>query len=176
MQGTTDIKNARFEKPQGAPGESMSVDFGSYGSNVDDGEFYQLPGFVSIPHDGDVGISVDANGQNIVVGSHNYKIVVTGLEKGEPQIFSYDSDGNILSSAKCNKDGKFVVNEGTTEAARKGDSVQIIMSAADVVTLATALLTTGAFTPSGSPPAPSGSATFTGGEITSGTDEVLLPS
>lgn len=175
MAETAKLKNARIEKFQGAPGESMLVDFAAYGDNTDDAEFFNLPGSIGRPQDGEIGIKVDASGINIVIGSHNYKIDFSGLEKGEHQIFSYDADGNILSSAKCNKNGEFVINDGTKETARKGDTVKLIMSPADVSTLAAALLTTGAFTPSGLPPVPSAGASFTGGEITTGTDKVLLP-
>jgi len=110
MIETTEMKNARFEQFQGSPGESMSVDMATYGDNTDDA------GSVGRPHDGEIGIKVFSNGLNVVVATHNYKIVITGLEKGEHQIFSYDADGNILSSAKCNKDGKFVINEGDRSA------------------------------------------------------------
>lgn len=68
-----------------------------------------------------------------------------------------------------------IINDGTLETARKTDTAKLAMSAADITALAAALLVTGAFVPTGSPPGPGTPTTFTGGEITGGTDKLLLP-
>lgn len=78
------------------------------------------------------------------------------------------------------QDGEFVRILGTSgpgaeaEAARKGDSTKLTMSGTDIVSLATVLLATGAFIPTGSPPAPGASVVFSGGEITGGSAEVKI--
>lgn len=58
------------------------------------------------------------------------------------------------------------------KVARVDDTVQLALGALDIQTLAASLLATGAFYPSGSPPAPGTPVTFTDGKITSGNDKV----
>lgn len=71
--------------------------------------------------------------------------------------------------------GEINIGTGGNSAARKGDSTQLSLTPADVVALASSLLATGAFTPSGSGPVPPPTGpTFTGGEITGGSTEVNI--
>ncbi len=115
MAALATIKNAIFSLFQGAPGKSMNVDLQTIGDNADDAELYFLPGFFSRPHDGETGVVIDVQGLNIVIATNNYKLDIS-IDKGEGLIFSYDVDGNILSSAKCDKNGNFVVNAGARKA------------------------------------------------------------
>jgi hypothetical protein len=111
------IKNAILKKIEGTdPGKSLSVDTLGEGGSEDSATIYLPSGFASMPHNDIEAVVVDTGEFNIVVGTHNYKLEII-LEKGEGQIYSYDKDGNILSSAKCNKDGEFVVNGGARSAA-----------------------------------------------------------
>ena len=98
-------------------------------------------------------------------------------EPGEKEIYSTDSTAATkLAKHKLDKNGNHIFNDGILEAARKTDSVSLTLSGIDIQSLAASLLTTGAFTPTGNPPAPAASPlTFADGEITSGTSEVKLP-
>jgi hypothetical protein len=65
------------------------------------------------------------------------------------------------------------LNSGTAGVARLGDSTQLTLSPADQLALADAMLATGLFTPSGSPPStPPPLAPFIGGQITQGSGTV----
>lgn len=117
MVSLATIKNAQYKKAEGTdPGKSLIVDMYGRGGAEDSATIYLPSGFASNPHDGIEGVVVDTGEFNIIPGTHNYKLNIV-LEKGEGQIYSYDEDGNILSSAKCDKDGKFVVNGGARSAA-----------------------------------------------------------
>lgn len=128
MGTLVELKNAIFKKLIGAPGKSLSVDLKTIGDSTDDGELYHTPGVFSKPHDHVIGVAHDINGFNIVVGTHDYKYD-KDIDKGEAILYSIDADGNVLSSAKVNKDGKFIVNDGTKYAARKNDAVVVTIPA-----------------------------------------------
>jgi hypothetical protein len=138
------------------------------------GKVFGLHGFVSYPAKGSKGIRIRLGRFSFVVSITRDDIAPPD-NPGEAKVYSTDADGTQKATHLLDKDGVHIFNEGATEAARKGDSVMLTMNETDVVALATALLATGAFTPSGSPPAPSTKVVFTDGEITSGTEEVLLP-
>ncbi len=61
---------------------------------------------------------------------------------------------------------EFNGDETAPGVARLGDSTRLRLSADDIATLAAALLATGVFTPSGSPPAPAAPVEFSDGAIT----------
>lgn len=72
-------------------------------------------------------------------------------------------------------DGKIEIGSGGSPAARQGDSTDLNFSAVDINTLATALLATTAFIPTGNPPAyPGPPVVFTGGSVTGGSSEVTI--
>ena len=90
-----------------------------------------------------------------------------------------DSGGNVIIDQLLTS--KFIVNGaneadilGNTKVARINDTTQLQLSGTDIQTLATALLATGAFTPTGSPPSVGTPTTFTDGKITSGSDKVKV--
>ena len=164
MGSLANIKNAIYKLLQGAPGKSLLVDLQTQGE--DDAELYHLPGFYSRPHDGLTGVFLDVKGMNIVIATHDYKLDFS-FEKGEGQIFSYDADGNILSSAKCNKDGEFIVNSGTRDAARKDDAT-LIDSVTDSAFISWIAAVSSALSIT---PVPA----IITGKINEGTDKVKLP-
>ncbi len=143
-------------------------------SNGEVAEVFGLHGFVSHPATGARALRVRVGMFSFVV-SVTRDNIVPPTNPGETKIYSTDAEGAEKATHYLNDEGAHVFNDGDTETARKGDSVQLTLSETDVSALATALLATGAFTPSGSPPAPSTKIVFTDGEITSGTEEVLLP-
>jgi hypothetical protein len=125
-----------------------------------------------------------ANGCRVVViNVPGYKVAVAvtddltpEVDPGEKEIYSTDNPATAKQArTRWKSDGTIVHNLGTTEAARKGDTAQLTMQQADILALATALLATGLFVPTGNPPVPAGPVVFVDGEITSGTSEVLLP-
>ena len=91
-----------------------------------------------------------------------------------------DPDGELVSLTDF-KGNTFKNNgttweiNGTTKVARLADTTKLVLSGIDVQALAVALLTTAAFVPTGSAPIPATTpVTFTGGEITSGSDKVKV--
>lgn len=116
MLGTlVTIKNGQFIEFQGSPGKSLQVDMESIGGYEADAEIYHPSGFYSKPQDNIMGISVDVEGMNIIVASHDYNFD-KDVDKGEAILYSYDASGNVLSSCKVNKDGEFIVNDGSRSA------------------------------------------------------------
>lgn len=109
------LKNAIYRLFPGQTGKSLNVDLQTEGNSSDDGEHYHLPGFFSKPQDGLTGVVIDVKGLNIIIATHDYKLDIS-IDKGEALIFSYDADGNILSSAKCDKNGNFIINDGSKSA------------------------------------------------------------
>lgn len=88
--------------------------------------------------------------------------------------FVVDSDVTVSIEKDLSVDANSVtINGGDKGAARKGDTVKLSLSALDIQTLAVSLLATGGFTPA-SAPVPGTPVTFTGGEITSGSDTVKV--
>ncbi len=89
-----------------------------------------------------------------------------------------DPDGETISLTDFkgntfkNNDTAWEIN-GTTEVARKADTTKLAMTALDIQALAVSLLATGGFVPA-SAPVPGTPITFTGGEITSGSDKVKV--
>lgn len=138
------------------------------------GKVFGLHGFVSYPAKGAKGIRIRLGRFSFVVSITRDDIAPPD-NPGETKLYSTDSDGVEKATHYFDNNGVHVFNDGEIETARKGDSVQLTLSETDVASLATALLATGAFTPSGNPPVPSTKIVFTDGEITSGTEEVLLP-
>jgi len=127
------ISNAIKKLFENAPAESMSVNLKVENDNDSDAELYYLPGFFGRPHDGETGVVAGVSGFNIIIATNNYKINIP-LEKGEGVIYSCDADGTILASAKCNKDGKFVVKNDT-------EDLKTIMN--DLIAEVKAIITTG---------------------------------
>jgi len=103
------IENAKVKD------NGIESDVEGFGGTEDDTNIFGITGVKSLPHDGETGVMIDAKGENYVVGTNNYNINIT-LDKGEIVIYSSDSSGNILSNARCNKDGEFVVNDGDRSA------------------------------------------------------------
>lgn len=68
--------------------------------------------------------------------------------------------------------GEVNMNEGTQGVARLQDTVEVTISPTDLAVLASALLLTGVFTPSGNPPAPGPPVPLTNGQITSASTSV----
>ena len=144
-------------------------------SDIDkDSEVYAAHGIVSRPSKKTRGIRIRIGNIGIVIGAYTYG-VAPPVNPGACKLYSTDAAGTEQGSHLINDDGIHTINGGTNLAAREGDTTQLTLVASDVNALAAALLASGAFTPSGSPPAAVAPITFTGGEITSGTNEVLLP-
>lgn len=133
MAALATLKNAVYRLFQGSPGKSLNVDLQTEGNSVDDGEHYHLPGFFSRPQDGLTGVVIDVKGLNIIIATHDYKLDIS-IDKGECLIFSYDADGNILSSVKCDKNGKVVVKNNT-------ENLKTLIN--DLITEVKAIITTG---------------------------------
>jgi hypothetical protein len=97
------------------------------------------------------------------------------IEKGEKEIYSSDS-GTRKAKIRLLKTGTTKINGGGVSISRVGDTVSVNLTAIDIQTLAAALLTTGAFTPSGSPPVPGIPVSYpTAGQITTGSPSVEGP-
>lgn len=133
----------------------------------------------------------DPNVQSEILGQGDKEI----SEGGWVKTFDPETGGTVISNSTFNlildPDGKIVslvdfegntiknngtvweIN-GTTKVARFGDSAKVILSGIDIQALAVALLTTGGFVPASAPVPASTSVTFTGGEITSGSDKVKV--
>lgn len=169
-----EVESSTFKKQDGAPAETINVTGPGEGGKSDEAELYQHPGVISRPEDGEICAVIEVGEQKIIIGTLNYK-VSKSIDKGERFIYSV-VDGVVKSSIYLKKDGELIFNEGTKDAARKDDTTQLNMSGVDVQALAAALLTTGAFVPTGSLPVPATvPLTFTDGKITQGTDKVKLP-
>jgi len=115
MSFLAEIKNAIFKIVGLAPGKSVAVNLKTSGGTEDDAELYHVPGILSKPVDGVYGVVIDVAGNNIVVATHDYNLIKS-LDKGETFLYCIDGNGNILSSAFVNKDGEFVINDGTRSA------------------------------------------------------------
>jgi len=105
-----EISEAVYEKPDGSPGKSVSVNIKSIGE--DSAELYHSPGSFSMPIDGTIGVSINVFGRNIIVATDNYNIEID-IEKGEHLVYSTDAAGAIKSKILLNKDGEIIFNDGT---------------------------------------------------------------
>ena len=112
MASIVTMKNAVYKVFQGMSGKSLSVDFETIGKNKDDGEVYSVPGVYSKSVDGTKGVSINVNGNNIIIATHDYSLD-KDVEKGELLLYCIDENGAVLSSALLNKSGEFVINDGT---------------------------------------------------------------
>jgi hypothetical protein len=109
-------------------------------------------------------------------GVHGGRCMVgwLGGDPSKPYASEFDTDA-LLSATETAAAGTLVIADGTAGVARQGDSTKLTMSPQDIVSLATALLATGAFMTSGSPPsAPPTPLPFTDGEITGSSSIVKI--
>lgn len=100
----------------------------------------------------------------------NPKISVLSLDGANLNIWGPGGSDRI----QIQPSGNMEIGSGGSPAARQGDSTDLNLSGLDIQVLAASLLTTGAFTPTGSPPVPGIPVTFTGGSITGGSSEVTI--
>lgn len=132
-------------------------------------EYFHPVGDNSIPVIDSVVIILEAGRSwKIAVAQNDQKDFKSGLNEGEKYLYSKDENSFI----KLLNDGTIEINGNSRDTARKDDTTELVMSGVDVQSLAALLLTTGAFTPTGSPPIATTQITFTGGKITSGNDKV----
>lgn len=97
------------------------------------------------------------------------------LHGNDVKVHTVAQGGGGTAQVEVNPDGGVVLNLGTAGAARVGDSVKVTLTPQVLVAIATAMLATGAFTPSGSQPsAPPTPVIVTDGEITSGSETVKV--
>lgn len=140
-------------------------------NNIQAVEYMNAPGDNSIPPvDSIVTILSAGSAWKIAIACNDGKDFDTSIKEGEKYLYSNGENSFI----KLLKNGTIELNGNSRDAARKDDSTELVLSQADVVALAGILLATGAFTPTGSPPAPAGTITFTGGKITQGNDKVKM--
>lgn len=165
---------SKVEKVGRAQGDSVIGKAEGDNSREFEPEVYASHGIVSRPSKKTRGVVLQIGNLSITVAAYTYGVAPPEND-GACKIYSTDSDGAEQGSHLIDSDGVHTFNDGSKPAARKSDSVKLSLSSTDVQSLAVALLATGAFTPSGSPPVPGTPTVFTGGEITSGTSEVLLP-
>lgn len=119
-----------------------------------------------LPDDKAFIVKKDGSGKYVALGTLN---VSQGAEAGELILYSRDSDGENQAKIYLKKDGKVSINDGSTEAARNGDAVQVTIPAGTFIVSVSG--------GSGAPavgvlnPAP----IDVDGTIQEGTGEVLLP-
>jgi hypothetical protein len=160
--------------PGDTQGDSIIATGEGSASKGETAQVYGQHGFISNPAKGTRCVRLRIGSLDIIIAAFSYTVPAPS-SPGESKVYSTDSDGNEAGKHELQTDGTHVFNDGTIDAARKGDSTKLDLTGADVAALATALLATGAFVPSGSAPIPGTPITFTGGEITDGTSEVKLP-
>lgn len=99
-------------------------------------------------------------------------LIVPSVNEGEKKLYSSDA-GVIKAFIDFLKNGILELNGNSKGVARLDDTTSLQMSGIDIQGLAAALLTTGAFLPSGNPPVPAANPLqFTNGKITSASDMV----
>lgn len=169
--------NIQSTKPrtfQGLDGPSIEATGGGSANKGETAEIYGAPGVIGRPGKNTKGLRIRLGKIDIIVAVYNYGITPP-TNPGETKVYSTDADGAEQGKHDLKNDGTHIFNDGTLEAARKTDTTKLTMSGADIAALAASLLTTAAFVPTGTPPVPGTPVVFTGGEITDGTSEVLLP-
>lgn len=120
---------------------------------------------------------------NVIPVTNSYKIgvgVSDGLtpevDPGEKEIYSTDNPvTQKRARLKFRSDSVSQFNLGSTPAARLGDTIEIELDALTLYQLAAALISTDLIAGTGNPPEPFPTEMTLTGEITTGTDEVLLP-
>jgi hypothetical protein len=135
-----------------------------------DAEVYAAHGLVSRPSKKTKAIRIRIGSLSIVIGAYTYG-VQPPANPGAAKLYSTDADGAEQGSHLVDNDGTHVFNEGTKEAARKGDAVQSTMT--DDATFWTWIAAAGAVLTGLGVAAPI--PTSLSGKITEGTSEVLLP-
>lgn len=157
-----------------AEGKSVVVTASDSAERGTDGELYGTHGIVSRGSKKTRGIRLRIGKLSIVIAAYTYGIEPPANE-GAIKVYSTNATGTEQATHLLDSDKKHVLNGGSKLAARKTDTTKLTLSSADLLALATAMIGTNMFTPSGSIPVPVAPITFTDGEITSGTSEVLLP-
>lgn len=165
---------SKLEKRGRASGNSVIGRAEGDNSRDFEPEVYAAHGIVSRPSKATRGVVLQIGNLSITLAAYTYGVEPPEND-GACKVYSTNADGVEAGSHLIDDDGTHSFNGGSAQAARKGDTTKLVMAGSDIQALAVALLATGAFTPSGSPPVPGTPTTFTGGEITSGTSEVLLP-
>jgi hypothetical protein len=93
-----DVDKAKFGKRGNAIGNAVVVTSKEGDNITDENEFYQLPGFASIPAKNDrVMITETEFGYSVILGSHNYEINVS-VQKGQVKIYSTNADGSQVKA------------------------------------------------------------------------------
>lgn len=161
--------------PGDTAGSSMVATLKGISDKGETAQVQNSPGIIGKPSTGSKGVRLRVGSIDIIISHINYKIAIP-TNPGETKVYSTDSDGEEKGAHYIDNSGIHSFNSGSNSAAREGDTVSLTMSTVEIQALAAALLTTAAFTPSGSTPIPATTtASFSDGEITSGTEEVLLP-
>lgn len=153
-----------------ADGDSVVATTSGDADRAYDAEVYAAHGIVSRPSKATRGIRIRLGSLSIIIAAYTYG-VDPPKNPGATKLYATDADGVEQGSHLIDSDGKHKINDGTKQAARKGDAVQ--SSPADdaafwtwVAAAGTVLAGLGVTAP---PP------TSLTGKITAGTEEVLLP-
>jgi len=127
------IASSEYIKLPGAPGKSLTVAVSGIGGNTFDCELYSLPGIISRPHPGAIGVVLNAGGQRIIVGTHNYNLE-TDIDTGETLIHSVDESGNKKARIILKNDGKIIAENDI-------ESLKTLIN--DLIAAVKAIITTG---------------------------------
>lgn len=147
-----------------------------------DAEVYASHGIVSRPSSKTRAIRFRIGRLSIVIAAYTYG-VDPPANPGATKIYSTDSDGSEQGSHLIDSDGTHKINEGTIEAARKGDAVQSTATEdatfwtwlPGFVAIITATPYAGLQAAMAAYIAANPIPTSLAGKITEGTSEVLLP-
>jgi hypothetical protein len=157
--------SSRVEKLGKADGDSIIATTSGDADRAYDAEVYAAHGIVSRPSKKTKGLRIRLGSLSIIFAAYTYG-VDPPANPGATKVYATDADGVEQATHLLNSDGVHTINEGTKEAARKGDAVQSV--ATDDATFwawVSAVSTYCSVTP---PPSLTG-------KITQGTEEVLLP-
>lgn len=166
------IASSAIQKLGRAKGDSVVAIASGDAERGYDAEYYATHGIVSRPSKATKGIRIRLGSLSIIIASYTYGIDPPQNE-GAVKLYSTDLDGAEQATHLLDDDGTHVINGGTIEAARNGDSVQstAVEDAAFWTWVSTISAAVNALAPGSVPSIPTSAA----GKITSGTSEVLLP-
>lgn len=170
MFSLVSIESSAIETLGKAEGPSVIATASGDAARGYDAEVYSAHGVVSRPSKKTKGIRLQLGKLSIILAAYTYG-VDPPENAGETKVYSTDAAGVEQGTHLIQDDGVHVLNDGTKEAARKGDAIQsaatddpdfwawIAAAAAVLAGLGVTL----------NPP------TSLTGKITEGTSEVLLP-
>jgi len=101
-----EVVSNEYKKLSGAPGKSLNVSVSGIGGKSYECELYSVPGIISRPHPGMIGIDAKVGDAKIIIATHNYSLE-TDIETGDTMVYSTDSDGAKQGTLIIRNDGKF---------------------------------------------------------------------